>query len=471
KLLKGRLGKHAAPDGRGGTWNAAGDIVFSPGYRDPLWRVPSSGGEPVQVTRLDAARNEETHRYPRFLPDGRHFLFLARVRGQGRGEQTAIYVGSLDSEERQLLFHVDSNAAYVSGHLLFVRDRTLMAQPFDPDRLEFTADAVPLAESVRFDQAYSRGIFSVSDNGVLVYQTGRGQTNTQLAMFDGTGEKLDAVGETGDYPDISLSRDGGRAALSIVDPTSSNWDIWLHDMARNVRTRFTFDASIDCCAAWSPDGTFLVFSSDRKGHFDLYRKDADGSGTAEILYESEGDVFHPSISPDGRWIIYTYTAAGSATKFDLWALPVEQPGDPVPIVRTDFQEGWGDFSPDGKWIAYTSDESGREEVYIMPFPEPGGKWQVTTAGGTQPRWKKDQTGVFFLAPTGEMMIAPVTVRDERVEVGDPRSLFGMERGASIFRVYDVAADGTRFLINTAVEQQAGSPLTLVVNWTADLQRD
>ncbi len=451
-----------APLGRGGTWNRDGVIVFAPSNVGALQRVLDAGGQTSAATRLDEARGETSQRWPFFLPDGEHFFYLG---GDNIGETAAISVGSLASLESKLLLHVNSNAAYAQGYLLFLREGTLMAQPFDTKRLAMAGDAFPLAKQVESAMALTRGIFSVSEQGVLAYQTGTGQSGSQLTWFDRSGKSLGMLGDLALYRSPRLSPDGKRVTVVITDPQTGNQDLWLYEVARPLRTHFTFDPAPERDHVWSPDGSRIVFNSTRKGLYDLYQKASNGSGSEELLLESNFDKLPTSVSPDGRLLLYD--AIGPKTRMDVWVLPLEGGQKPFPFLQNEFSEYGGQFSPDGRWVAYQSDESRRYEIYVAPFPGPGGKRQISTAGGRQPIWRGKE--IFYLSPDNKLMAAEVNGKGEALEVGAGRPLFDVRPSGQGY-VYDVTADGQRLLVNTAVEQKASAPITLVLNWTADLKR-
>ncbi|PYS32627.1 MAG: hypothetical protein DMF75_11500 [Acidobacteria bacterium] len=450
-----------APNGRGGTWNRDGVIVFTPNTTAPLYRVSASGGMASAVTKLEEVarrRQDRSHRWPSFLPDGNHFLYLG----------VGIRVASLDAPEGKLLLQADSNAVYAQGYLLFVRERTLMAQPFDTKRLEMAGDAVPIAEQVQVGGGGGRGAFSVSEQGILAYRTGDVGSGAQLTWFDRSGKQTGVFGDLANYASLHLSPDGKRAAVSIG---GRNGDIWIYELARGLRTRLTFDPEAQHDVIWSPDGNRLVFNSSRKGRLDLYQKAADGSGSEELLVESDVDKYPISWSPDGRFLLYGTTFDVPKTKTDLWVLPVSGDRKPFPFLQTVFNESFGQFSPDGGWIAYKSDESGRDEVYVTLFPGPGGKRQISTAGGAFPRWRSDGKEIFYLAPDNKLMAVEVKGQGATLEVGAARVLFDVRPGnpTSGYQ-YDVTSDGQRFLVNISVDQKASSPITVVINWTADLKK-
>jgi Tol biopolymer transport system component len=450
-----------APDDRGGAWSQDGVIVFAPRTDSALQKVSDSGGTPIAATVLAPG---EVHRGPVFLPDGRHFLYRAKM-DQGTG---LIYIASLDSTDRKLLPNVDSGTyVYTQGHLLFLRGTTLMAQPFDTRHLVLAEDAFPIAEQIQVQNATGPGfgLFSASSSGVLAYQTGIGTTATQLVWFDRTGKQVGTLGDSATYADLVLSPDEKRAFVSISD--GQQRDIWAYDVARGLRTRITFDPADELNSVWSPDGSRLVFNSRRKGHLDLYQKASSGAGTEEVLLEDNRDKSPQSWSPDGRFILYI--RSGPPTGDDLFVLPLSGDRKPVPFLQTPFNEYDGQFSPDGRWVAYGSDESGKDEVYVAPFPGPGGKWQISTAVGTLPRWRRDGTEIFYLAPDNKLMAAAVNGKGSSFEVGAVKPLFETRALDPTRNRFAVSADGQRFLINTD-PQTTSAPITVVLNWAAGLKK-
>ena len=451
---------------RGGTWNRDGTIVFALSL-GPLYRVSASGGAPTPITKLDESRGQISHRWPWFLPDGHHFLYSALV-SPGQNEKNGIYLGSLDSNEQRLIFHGFTNVVYASGHLLFVREGTLMAQRFDEKSLQLMGDAFPIAERVDFFGGTVRGIFSASENGVLIFQSGSEGRN-ELIWFDRSGKQIGRVGDLGFYRDARLSPNGEKLAAAILNPQAGGLDIWLYELARNVPTRFTFGSGFTAAPLWSADESQIVFSSNQKGQYDVYQKAANGNGSEELLFQSDEIKNPTSWSADGRFIAFTNTDRKANTKDDLWILPLFGDRKPYPFLQTPFNEFDAQFSPDGRWIAYVSDESGNNQVYLAPFPGPGGKREVSRDGGTEPRWRGDGKELFFVAADKKLMAAAVDVKADTLEIGNAQPLFETRPTASPGTHYDVTRDGKRFLVQMAGE--GGSPpLTLVVNWTADLKK-
>jgi serine/threonine protein kinase len=453
-----------APENRGGTWSRDGVIVFNPGNRTALQKVSASGGVPTAATAL--GQGEVGHYRPSFLPDGRHFLYRGSAGSETSGP---IYLGSLDSAERKVLLNADaSNVVYTQGHLLFLRETTLMAQPFDLRRLALTGSAFPIAEQIQTQGNFPpSGVFSASENGVLAYQGGGATANSQLVWFDRTGKQIGVLGDPAAYGSVELSPDGRQASVSIPDEAGKGRDIWLYDVARGLRTRFTFDRANALESIWSPDGSRVVFNSGRKGHLDLYQKASSGSGAEEVLLEDNLDKYPVSWSPDGRFILYS--SVGGPTGLDLFVLPLFGDRKPLPFLQTQFAEGSGRYSPDGRWVAYASNESGKFEVYVAPFPGPGGKWQISTAGGDWPRWRRDGNEIFYLTPGNALMAAAVNGKGSSLEVGAVKPLF-QTRATRLEDRYAVSADGQRFLINTSPEQATSAPITVVLNWAAGLKK-
>ncbi len=446
----------------GGTWNRDGVILFGMDS-GPLQRVSAAGGPPTPVFTLDESRKETSQYWPSFLPDGRHFLYQS---WNGRSEDSAICGASLDGTKRKLLLKNDSNTAYAPpGYLLFARETVVMAQSFDATSLQLSGEPFPVAEQVTYSGQYSYSNFSVSPNGVMVFWGGI-VTTQQLRWFDRAGKQLGVVGPPGDYNDIVLSPDEKRAAVQRLE--GGNSDIWLIDLARGLPSRFTFDTAAEDDPVWSSDGTQVIFSSEREGPFNIYRKVSSGANHEELLFKSDGGKQTTDWSPDGRFVLFDhYTTIGGT---DIWVLPLFGDGKPYPLLHADFQEGQAHFSPDGRWFAYTSNESGRPEVYIQSFPQSGGQWQISTGGGAQPHWRKDGKELFYITTDRRMMAVDLKL-GSTLEAGTPKALFQTQvvRFEAPNR-YAVSGDGQRFLINSPVEEVSQTPITVILNWTAGLKR-
>jgi Tol biopolymer transport system component len=461
--------------GATGAWNRDDVILFTPKGGSPLYRVSASGGTPSPVTTFDTASGDTQHWFPFFLPDGRHFLYstLGSKRA-GATDPRGVYVGSLDPKEASTLLLQDgSHAKYAEGHLIFLRGSTLMAWRFDANRRELSGEAEPLAEQVQTTSGSvtgAAGAFTVSETGVLAYQTGSTVVRSQLLWFDRAGKQISLLGDQADYSDVELSPDGQRVAVSVLDPAQGTRDLWLYDVKRELRTRFTFDSANEFEAIWSPDGDRLAFARS-KGSVDLYQKPSSG-GREDVLLEGGLGKFPSDWSPNGRFILYI--AGGAAiNRSDLLVLPLFGDKKPFPFLESSFVETRGRFSPDGRWIAYASDESGQLEIYVARFTEPGERRRVSTAGGLWPRWRRDGKEIVYLASNNMLAAATVNGEGANFEVGAVRTLFAVRPRPMVTLgdyPYDVSADGQRFLVNTLVEETASAAITLVVNWTAGLKK-
>jgi Tol biopolymer transport system component len=464
-----------APSGRGGTWNQDGVIVFAPtaiiGGLHPLMRVMATGGTPVAATRH--APGQGSHRWPQFLPDGRHFLFFMAY---GRVDTQGIYVGTLDGGEATRVLSAETAAVYATpGALLWVRQGVLVAQRFDPATAVVSGEAIPIAQAVGSDEGVLRGAFAVA-TGVLAHRAGGGERR-QLAWVDRAGVVHGTVGtpDEGGLSNPELSPDGRRVAVNRT--MQGNTDVWLIEVGRGVASRFTFAASNDGFPLWSPDGRRLAFGSEPKGVYDLVEKPLSGAGDEQPLLVTVEPKNPLAWSPDGRVLLYATQHPGTGP--DLWAVPLAGERKPFPVVQTPFEETTGQFSPDGRWVAYQSNESGPAQIYVRSFPGPGGQWQVSTTGGRQPRWRPDGKELFYVAPDARLMAVSIAAGADRqtLEAGAPVPLFrtrlasgsNIPGGVMSRPQYAVASDG-RFLMNVAVEGATAPPITVVLNWDGPLKK-
>ncbi len=456
-----------APNVRGGTWNRDGVIVFTPDGFGGLFRVSSSGGSPVEMTKPDTTRLETSHRWPVFLPDGNHFLYLG-ANFSGLLENNAIFLGSLDSQERRLLVSTSANAAYAEpGYLVYLRDnKMLVAQPFDRRRYVLSGEPHTLSDEVLYTPLVDRAVFSVSSGEVLVTQTGKGASLSQLTWFDRSGKPAGTAGVPGSFNNVRLSPDGRRVATDQTDLDGRHTDIWIHEPAQGATTRLTFDPSSHQAPIWSPDGKQIMFNSNRKLSTHLFLKNADGSGSEEEV----ADLGAVSInswdwSRDGKYVLVRKVN-------ELWYLSW-----PERVAKPLLQAKWtvrnAQFSPDGRWMAYASNETGSMEIYVSPFLSGNGKWQVSSRGGQEPRWRKDGKELFYVSADGKMMAVAVTP-GASFKTGSPVALFQTHRrqpvsSQDVFS-YDVSADGQRFLIATKMDEANAAPLSVLLNWASEMEK-
>ncbi len=452
--------------GRGGSWSKEGVIVLAPSAPTPLLRVPDTGGEPQQATEFDHARGDDRHRYPFFLPDGKRFLFWARSSNR---EFTGIYVASLDSRKGRLVVKSEAMGQYAApGYLLTVQQGMLVAYPFDERSAQVRGNPIRIAESVLTGNPPGYAPFAVSGAKALAYSSPYAKSR-QLVWFDRSGRRLGNVGEPGDYSTPRLSLDEKRIAVAVREESKTNTDIWIFDSARGAWSRLTFDPAGERAPLWSPDGSRIVFASGTGGVLDLYEKPASGSGEPRLVVRSATDKFPTDWTRDGRFLVY-HTFGASST-WDIWVAPTDG-GKPFPLFSSKFTEAQGQVSPDGRWIASTSDESGRLEIYVTQFPQKRGRWQISTAGGSQPWWRGDGKELFYLGPDQTLMSVAVRAGDG-FEAAVPTALFKANFPAVVpafWSNYVATADGQRFLVSELLPEATATPVNVVLNWPAGLKK-
>ncbi|HYW74579.1 MAG TPA: protein kinase [Pyrinomonadaceae bacterium] len=451
-----------AHDYGGGAWNRDGVILIS--GAEGLQRVAAQGGTPVLATKRDA--KEEGHRWPYFLPDGRHFIFLGDA---ATTEDHHIRVGSLDSAETQVLFSAVSRVIYSSpGYLLFASQGALVAQAFNAGKLKLSGEPMTIAEHVIETGENHDFDFSVSENGVLAYQTG--DSNSQLVWFDRTGKKLEPVGEPDSYASFVLAPDGQRVAVGMLDADGRQSDVWLLDLSRSgVKSRLTFAPSSEGDPIWLPDGTQLIITSNRDGggHVHLYTLPLSSPGQEKLLLSGDFEDVPLSCSADGQSILFE--RFGTTTPPGIWLASMNGQQEAKPLLQSkDFSQGLAAFSPNGHFFAYTSDESGHGEVYVQTFP-PSSKSTVSSGGGFYPTWRADGKEIFYVTNDGKIMAAQVK-SESPFQTDVPQQLFQTTMKFAPGSPYAVTRDGSRFLINTPAEANNPAPLTVLLNWTASLKQ-
>ncbi len=403
----------------GGSENHEGVMLFAPNL-GTIQRISSAGGVPASVTSLDAARKDNSHAFPVFLPDGRHFLYLVRTPNP---DNTGIYLGSLDAkpdeQDRKRVVATRFGPDFFpptegeNGSILFEREGTLFIQPFNLRRFETVGPEVPVVEQV--GSYLGSGFFSASVNGTLVYR-GNWMKNQRLSWFDRQGKVLSTIGDPHRFSQPAISPDGTR--IAVVRSEGSNWDIWLAAVSGGGDTRFTFDPARDDHPIWSPDSKRIAFSSDRIGQNSLYQHLSNGAGQDELLLRSDRNLVASDWSHDGRFLLYWSTDPNA--RRDIWVLPLSGDRKPSPFLRSTFNEYNAKFSPDDHWVAYESDESGRDEIYVRPFPVPeggGGRWMISHGGGTQPRWRGDGKELFYISQDGSVIASPVSANGGAFQSG------------------------------------------------------
>jgi len=476
-----------ALNARGGTWGPDGTVLFEPFPTQPLFRVPAAGGAPAAVTQLSG--NYTTHRWPFFLPDGRHYIYLAANHADPNSPDTAIFWASLDGKENKVVVRTHSSAIYAAGQLLYVRDTSLIAQPFDPVSGELKGDATILNDDVQVDGVVWRGTFTAAESGPLIYQPASTGAGLRLTWMERNGKETGvltgadsssqkSIGSmTGAdvYNQVELSPDGKKAAVTIGNPKSV---IWIYDVERNTRTRFTFGDGSAISPLWSHDGRQIAYmSAGADNHYRLLVKASDGSGEAAILAPSEYSVGETQQalwdwSPDGRYLLYGVGRLGRGNGTDIWALPLFGDRKPFAYVAGPNIKEFAKFSPDGRWVAYQSDETGRDEIYVAPFPWTGAKWQISSGSGVSPRWRRDGKEIVFEGLGSPFTwSAQVDGHGSSFTVGEVRTLFESDDLSpnTAAAQFAITPDAQRSLAITTGD--AGKlPLTVIQNWTEDLKK-
>lgn len=456
----------------GGTWNRSGTILFSTRI---IRRISAGGGAATSLTVLNRARNEISHSSPRFLPDGRHFVFFAQ---SSKSENRCLYIASLDSEPARILTAADSGAIYVDpGFLLFLKGETLEAQKFDVGKLELTGNEIPVVGN-------AGPLFDGSESGILIYRKGNIQTRYtgSFVWFDRAGKQVGQLAD-GNFGGMELSPDGARVVTDLADraltgtPTPT---VWIMDTTRLVTTRTIVQDAFGIRApVWSPDGLRLAFQSTRPGGAPIIAvKPVSGPGEGQVLFEGTRNeaLTTRQWTPDGRYILFLRQSNSPQTSA-LWAVPLFGDSKPFRVVNSIASETHGRVSPDGKWLAYATNETGKLQVVVEPFPNVSGaksrKWQISADGGLDPKWRRDGHELYYLTLDAKLMAVPVKT-DVKFEAGQPAFLFRtpvvIQGALPINRRYDVSSDGERFLMIAAPRATSSTPITLVLNWTSVLNK-
>jgi serine/threonine protein kinase len=449
--------------GRGGAWGADGVILFSGNPQSPIMRVAASGGTPTAITTIDTSLFT-SHRWPFFLPDGKHFVYLALNHDPSKAANNMLYYASLDGRENRPLFHCQSNAVYADGFLLFARSDQLMAQAFDSAKGVLSGEARSLAKGVMNDVSTWHMDASAAANGLLVFGSG-GSADLQLVWMDRGAKQISTIGEKfTNLQGAVISPRGDRIALQL-DPGVN--DIWVLDLARGVRTRLTFGPVANTYPIWSPDGKWILYTSLRNGRFGLFRKPSDGSGAEQVLLTDDQQIIANDWSRDGRYLLYSRPTSGGLER-QIWSLPVgiKDAGESKPsllLARGD----QGKTSPDGHWLSYVSTESGLPEVYVVAFGGGQGKWQVSAKGGMLARWSADGKELYYLDLTYNLLAVPVKEAGGALQFGEPETLVATWSAPQVF--YDVDHDGKKILL-VRVAQQVSQSVTVVTNFTAELKK-
>jgi len=445
--------------GADGSWSPRGVILLDGRGNDPLWMIDAAGGIRKELVVPDAAKGERGAGWPAFLPDGRRFLHHVMM---ANPEENALRTRDLETGESKTIMRSPSQVVFAPpGFLLFVRDRTLVAQRFDTSALELRGDPIPLSEGLGTGDLGLVSI-SASTTGALAYRPGQAARG-RLVWIDRKGQEAPALDQEGAYGDASFSPDGSRLVFDVAEDNDKG-DIWIRDFTRGTTTRFTFEPAVEFGPVWSPDGKRIAYTVQRK-KMDLFWKDAAGTGEPELLLESEEDKFITDWSSDGTLVF----ASRGEQNWDLWAMRVTGDRKPFPLRKTQFVDINGSLSPDGRFLAFQSNESGRHEIYVQEFPEARSKWQVSTSGGREPSWRKDGRELYYRSPDARLMAVPVE-RSASFTTGTPQPLFQARFAPILARsLYRASRDGQRFLVTAIGSGEVTPPAVVVLNWESALE--
>ena len=458
-----------APAGRGGSWSPSGLIIFAPSIGGPLFRVSADGGAATPLTQLDVSQGETTQRWPSFLPDGVHFLYVARQVTDN--QPGGVYVGSLNSPARKKILDTLLQAAYAApGFLVFARKTTLFAQRFDASSLKVEGDPVPIVQDAAVLPNVLRSGFAVSETGRLVYSSSSTATDLELIATDRAGKVLSTLETAGTPGTARLSPDGRKLALSEADRAGGGSAIWVYDLKSGVRSRFTFGEGLNINPVWSPDGSQLAFTSSRSGNFNIFVKPASGAGEDQPVHPASDDERSQSWSPDGKYLVLDSRPQSRLNLAEITILPMTGDHKPYHYIDSPYSNYGGQVSPDGRWLAYVSTESGRPQVYVSTFPQAKGKWQISTTGGQAPLWRRDGREIFYCRTDGALEAVEVAAAKDSFAVVSMKQLSDKRIFQSVYSApYDVFPDGQRIILSAVKAQALHAPLTLVTNWTSEVR--
>jgi serine/threonine protein kinase len=450
-----------ASNGRGGSWNKNGIIVFAPASNGSLHQVSSAGGTSKPLTILDSTELETNHRWPFFLPDGDHFFYSAQTSKPSLDEDAEnIRIGSLSGGSGKIVIHAASNAVYNQGWMMYYKQNSLLAQQFDDGSLELKGEPVPILENLLYAQVRSKGAFSLSRNNRLVF-LGTSKSDNELVIYNANGIIQNEIKIKSVPTAASFSWDGKYIATDVYDETAKNTDLWIHDIQRNSDTRLTFDKGVEIVPQWSPDRNKIYFSSNKTGTFSIYEKNSNGTGDEQLVFKTTSPAYVTDISGDNKKILLSLNTQGPQ-KWDIGMFDlVEQKY--TPLLTSEFSEWVGIFSPDGKWFTYQSNETGKYEIYIRPTDGSPSKWQVSTNGGEQPQWLSNGKEIMFNVNDQQIISVPVTVLGNQINIGLAKTLFKIDGGFQSNTLF-ISKDGKKILVNRTLNTQSLKSASLIFNW-------
>ncbi|PWB73780.1 hypothetical protein C3F09_04775 [candidate division GN15 bacterium] len=454
-------------NGADGAWGSKGIILFDGGNADSIRQVSASGGTPAAASRIDRTHGEHMSAWPCFLPDGEHFLFLADV--DSSSAEFALKMGSVHSLDATTLTRVNSRIEYADGYVLYFKNELLVAHRFDPSRLQLVGEPVPVSGNVASISSAARALFSVSEDGTLIYQKGLSGDLRSIIRLTRRGDSATTIGPLGRYSDFSLSPDNSRIAYGLESEQANAMDVWVRDLRRNVSSRLTFGPAYNSWPIWKPDGTRVVFVSSRTaGHFSAWQRNANGTGADEKIFAHDtAEVGITSFSRDGATAVLQVYIGSS---MDIWILPMAA-GKAEPLLTQPYDEWRGVLSPNGRFLSYQTNETGRPEIYIRELSPTGGKWQVSANRGLAPQWRADGSELYYVTPEFDFFAVPISY-EGGLDIGTPVKLFNHRYIYWYYNTltpYAVTNDGQHFFVHSPAEQGNTAEFIVVQNWAEELK--
>lgn len=450
-----------AASGRGGAWNKDGIIVFAPSSGGPLYQVSSAGGTPKKLTTLDSSEYEVNHRWPFFLPDGEHFFYSVQTNKPSLEEESEhIRVGSLRDGNGKIVIQASSNVVYNDGWVLYYKQNSLLAQQFDDGSMELKGEPIPILENILYDQARSKGAFSLSKNNRLVY-LGTSKLDQELVVYTPNGLIQQVMKSKVPSVSASFSRDGKFIAVDAADETGKNTDLWIVDLQRNSNARLTFDKGVEIVPEWSPDGSKIYYSSNRSGIYNIYEKNSNGTGDEQMVYGTSYASYVTDVSSDGKKLMLSLNTQG-VQKWDIGMFDLSEKKF-TPLLTSEFSEWIATFSPDGKFYVYQSNETGKYEIYIRPTDGSPSKWQVSTNGGQGPVWLNNGKEIMYNMNDQQVISVPVSVSGNQIVVGQAKQLFKFDSGFQT-EIIAISKDGKKILVKRTMNTQSLKSASIIFNW-------
>lgn len=456
-----------APSGRGGTWSKDGVIVFAPVSGGTLHQIPAAGGTSKKLTSLDTTEFEVNHRWPYFLPDGKHFLFSVQTNKQSLDEESEnIRVGSLQDSSGPIVLHASSNAIFRNGWILYYKQKSILTQRFDDGSFTVAGEPIPILENPLYEPARSKAAFSVSQNNRLIF-LGTSSSEEEMVIYNSANTWERLINAKVSDVTAKFSNSGEFICADVLDDAAKNTDLWIHDIKRNSNTRLTFDKGVEIVPVWSPDDKKIFFSSNRTGKFSVYEKNSNGTGDEQLIVTTPYQTYVTDVSRDGKKLLLSLNTIGPQ-KWDIGMYDMAGKKY-TPLLTSEFSEWVGSFSPDGKWFTYQSNETGKYEIYIRPTDGSPSKWQVSSNGGESPQWMSSGKEIFYMRANQQVVAVAVSVSGNEIAIGKSRSAFKVDAGFRTTMI-DVSNDGKKLLVKRVLNSQSLRSASVIMDWEQMMEK-